>query len=265
MMSDTASALRAIEQLNFKVPPGGAVPLMVRFALSKVAQRRTNPSSSQVSGIDAGSVLASDSSSWRGPIFDCPIPMRSVILRKLVPGVREADVAGIFAAFGPIESISLLPEAGEDSLSALVVLSSPSHAQQALMHLSQTSGQHFAVQLASDILPLAAPDIRITPGLAAGVSSLPPGEAGQPAMHPNLYVSNIPDTWDELALRAHFSQVGTVLQCRVLPPKAVAPGLSGLVMMSDTASALRAIEQLNFKVPPGGAVPLMVRFALRSS
>jgi len=79
--------------------------------------------------------------------------------------------------------------------------------------------------------------------------------------HSNLYVSNIPETWNDRALRTHFSQVGPVLQCRVLPSKAVAPGLSGLVMMADVPTAMLAIERLNGQVPVGGVLPLMVRLA----
>ncbi|CAG9467575.1 unnamed protein product [Pedinophyceae sp. YPF-701] len=77
----------------------------------------------------------------------------------------------------------------------------------------------------------------------------------------NLYVKNLPITWDVAQLQEFFGMCGQVTECRILPISGVAPGASALVRMSAVEEAAATIEQVHGKIPPGSTMPLVVRYA----
>ncbi|CAG9467581.1 unnamed protein product [Pedinophyceae sp. YPF-701] len=71
----------------------------------------------------------------------------------------------------------------------------------------------------------------------------------------NLYVKNLPITWDVVRLQEFFGMCGQVTECRILPISGVAPGASALVRMSAVEEAAATIEQVHGKIPPGERDP----------
>lgn len=65
-------------------------------------------------------------------------------------------------------------------------------------------------------------------------------------MGTKLYVANLPNLPNELALRAHFSACGVVLDVKIVPDRNEGRGRgSALVRMNSAAGAERALSQLN--------------------
>ncbi|GMH38961.1 hypothetical protein BSKO_06859 [Bryopsis sp. KO-2023] len=77
----------------------------------------------------------------------------------------------------------------------------------------------------------------------------------------NLYVRNLPNTFDDRQLRMLFSSYGAVIDCRILHNGEGQRGAGALVRMGSVDESTRAISALNGQRPQGGTDILLVRYA----
>lgn len=95
----------------------------------------------------------------------------------------------------------------------------------------------------------------------------PKGNKGIPGSTPsdNLYLRNLPPSWGESELKALFKPYGEIVECRVLNAGQGGDpsirGMGALVRMGSVDQATASIDALSQKVPAGGTLPLIVRYA----
>ena len=78
----------------------------------------------------------------------------------------------------------------------------------------------------------------------------------------NLYIRNLPISYDESQLAALFSQFGDVVQVRILRDQNTSFSRRiGFVIMSTKPMAQTAIQQLDNTIPNGGTEPIYVKYA----
>eukprot|EP00929_Paragymnodinium_shiwhaense_P005449 TRINITY_DN10742_c0_g1_i1.p1 TRINITY_DN10742_c0_g1~~TRINITY_DN10742_c0_g1_i1.p1 ORF type:complete len:752 (-),score=176.82 TRINITY_DN10742_c0_g1_i1:256-2511(-) len=84
------------------------------------------------------------------------------------------------------------------------------------------------------------------------------GFEGEPC--DNLYVMGLPPTATEEQTRQFFGTYGSVIQCKVMPPKPGQTGAVALVRFASEPEATLAKENLNGVVPDGSTNMLTVRY-----
>ncbi|CAF0922817.1 unnamed protein product [Adineta ricciae] len=80
--------------------------------------------------------------------------------------------------------------------------------------------------------------------------------------NPNVYITELPDDFDEKMLKRLFSKYGDIVQAKILrdPRTRISRGV-GFVLMTSTRYAERAIKALNGYVPSGAERPISVKYA----
>ena len=80
--------------------------------------------------------------------------------------------------------------------------------------------------------------------------------------NPNIYITDLPDDFDEKMIERLFSKYGEIVQTKVLrdPRTRISRGV-GFVLMSSTRYAERAVKALNGYVPSGSHTPIAVKYA----
>jgi RNA recognition motif-containing protein len=78
----------------------------------------------------------------------------------------------------------------------------------------------------------------------------------------NIYITDLPDDFDEKMLERLFSKYGEIAQTKVLrdPRTKISRGVA-FVLMSSTRYAERAVKALDGYVPPGSHTPISVKYA----
>eukprot|EP00927_Polykrikos_kofoidii_P081459 TRINITY_DN7886_c0_g1_i1.p1 TRINITY_DN7886_c0_g1~~TRINITY_DN7886_c0_g1_i1.p1 ORF type:complete len:627 (-),score=121.24 TRINITY_DN7886_c0_g1_i1:126-1931(-) len=76
----------------------------------------------------------------------------------------------------------------------------------------------------------------------------------------NLYVSGLPVEVDEEAVRSLFGGYGTVVQCKVLPPKAGQQWAVALVRYQSEPEATSVKNLLNGNIPEGLQQPITIKY-----
>jgi hypothetical protein len=78
----------------------------------------------------------------------------------------------------------------------------------------------------------------------------------------NLYIRNLPSTWGEAEVVQLFKPYGEVRELRLLNhTEHSGRSVAALVRMSSVAQATAVIEALNGRMIPGGAQPVILRYA----
>lgn len=80
--------------------------------------------------------------------------------------------------------------------------------------------------------------------------------------NPNLYITELPDDFDERMLERLFSKHGEIVKTKILrdPRTKISRGV-GFVLMTSTRYAERAIKALDGFVPSGCRTPISVKYA----
>jgi RNA recognition motif-containing protein len=80
--------------------------------------------------------------------------------------------------------------------------------------------------------------------------------------NPNIYITELPDTFDEKMLERLFSKHGEIVQTKILrdPRTRISRGV-GFVLMTSTRYAERAVKALDGYVPSGSHKPISVKYA----
>jgi len=80
--------------------------------------------------------------------------------------------------------------------------------------------------------------------------------------NPNIYITELPDTFDEKMLERLFSKYGEIVQAKILrdPRTRISRGV-GFVLMTSTRYAERAVKALDGYVPSGSHKAISVKYA----
>ncbi|CAF0733336.1 unnamed protein product [Rotaria sp. Silwood1] len=80
--------------------------------------------------------------------------------------------------------------------------------------------------------------------------------------NPNIYITDLPDDFDEKMLERLFSKYGEIVQTKVLrdPRTRISRGVA-FVLMTSTRYAERAVKALDGYVPSGSHTPISVKYA----
>eukprot|EP00210_Caulerpa_lentillifera_P004395 g4193.t1 len=77
----------------------------------------------------------------------------------------------------------------------------------------------------------------------------------------NLYVRNLPNSWNQDEIVSLFKPFGSVVSCRVLHVGEGIRGAGALVRMHTLHESSQAVAGLNGRIPQGGTEMLIVRYA----
>ena len=77
----------------------------------------------------------------------------------------------------------------------------------------------------------------------------------------NVYIANLPKSWDEKELTARFETYGPVKHCKILRDAAGASRGAGFVRYETSKMAAAAILDMDDRCPEGGSLPLIVKIA----
>lgn len=80
--------------------------------------------------------------------------------------------------------------------------------------------------------------------------------------NPNIYITDLPDDFDEKKLERLFSKYGEIVQAKILrdPRTRISRGV-GFVLMTSTRYAERAVKALDGYTPSGANTPISVKYA----
>ena len=86
------------------------------------------------------------------------------------------------------------------------------------------------------------------------------GANGLGVVSDNIYVKGLPPHWTEHELRAYFKMFGAIIECRLLHASGTTTA-GALIRFGSMEQAAGAVLTANGRVPAGGVVPLVIRFA----
>lgn len=168
----------------------------------------------------------------------------NVYIKGLPSGCTDENLMALFSQYGTVKQCRILrPVAGRMDVAALVRLSSAEEAQAAI---SALDGQRMSAGPSAEAGPIT---VRYQ------------GKGADPPPSDNLYVKGLPLGLSEPDLRTFFGRCGTVLSCRVMPPRPPATDTTALVRFSTVEEATAAITALNGAAPPVEETTLQVKLA----
>lgn len=80
----------------------------------------------------------------------------------------------------------------------------------------------------------------------------------------NIWVGDLPPECDEASLQAAFGGYGSIVSCRVIPPKSEGRNAAALVRFENAQDAQWVVENLNGNIPEGFEAPVIVQFSKNS-
>lgn len=164
----------------------------------------------------------------------------NLIVNYLPQSLKEHDFCQLFAKIGPIKTCKLMydKQTGYSFGYGFVDYQNLDDANRAIESLNGFQIEHKRLKVA-----FARPNCEDT-------------------KNTNLYIRNLPTTYDENNLNDLFSQYGEVVQVRILrDPVTNFSRRIGFVIMSTKQMAQTGIENLDNQIPPNGTEPIYVKYA----
>eukprot|EP00930_Biecheleria_cincta_P073451 TRINITY_DN6073_c4_g1_i1.p1 TRINITY_DN6073_c4_g1~~TRINITY_DN6073_c4_g1_i1.p1 ORF type:complete len:539 (-),score=96.10 TRINITY_DN6073_c4_g1_i1:7-1602(-) len=186
-----------------------------------------------------------------------------------VPGdITETEFRKLFEGFGPVESTKICAARGPQTYGFITFFLRES-AQAATLALNNTTfkGRAIQVKMAEPgrMGETGAGYPAASPQPAAASTARSPTTAEQTASAPvvKVYVSGMPERYDQEALRRLFERFGEIQSTRVLPSKQKGWTKYGFVNFATLSSAHKAINALDGATTEGAQ--LQVRLANNTS
>ncbi|EFJ41215.1 hypothetical protein VOLCADRAFT_107765 [Volvox carteri f. nagariensis] len=160
----------------------------------------------------------------------------NLYVRNLPPNMDQTAVEVLFRRFGSCTGCKFFKTAAVPY--AFLRLSTPAEALAAIKAMNGTtvSGRIILVKSAD-------------------------ADATYDAPNENLYVRNIPVSWNEEDIRQFFEKFGPLVSVRVLPPISTSVGQVAMVRFQQLEHAQVARDGANATIPHGEHLPLNVKFA----
>ncbi|GIL55010.1 hypothetical protein Vafri_10676 [Volvox africanus] len=160
----------------------------------------------------------------------------NLYVRNLPPNMDQTAVEVMFRRFGTCTGCKFFKTAAVPY--AFLRLGSPSEALAAIKAMNGTT--------------VSGKIILVKPAETDAVYDLP---------NENLYVRNIPVSWNEEDIRQFFEKYGPLVSVRVLPPIPTSVGQVAMVRFQQLEHAQAARDGVNATTPSGEHLPLNVKFA----
>ena len=170
----------------------------------------------------------------------------NVYVKNLADDVDELELKRAFEVFGTVESCCVIRDVSTNSSRGFgfvkFELVAQAEAAIAGMHGENFHGRVLEVKFANS-------DSSTTTA-AADVGTL----------SDNIYVKGLPPNWTEAELRAYFRVFGAIVESR-LPHASGTTTAGALIRFASLEQAASAVITANDRIPRGGTVPLVIRFA----
>ncbi|GIL82846.1 hypothetical protein Vretimale_8199 [Volvox reticuliferus] len=173
-----------------------------------------------------------DALTFNGEIITHP----NLYVRNLPPNMDQTAVEVMFRRFGTCTGCKFFKTAAVPY--AFLRLGSPSEALAAIKAMNGTT--------------VSGKIILVKPADTDATYDLP---------NENLYVRNIPVSWNEEDIRQFFEKYGPLVSVRVLPPIPTSIGQVAMVRFQQLEHAQTARDGANATTPGGEHLPLNVKFA----
>ncbi|KAK7070886.1 hypothetical protein SK128_003093, partial [Halocaridina rubra] len=165
----------------------------------------------------------------------------NLIINYLPQNLTDQEFYKIFVVVGPIKNCRIMKDLKQTGYSfgfGFVEYQKPEDAAKAILQLNNLPVQHKRIKVSY---------------------ARPPGED---IKETNLYIQNIPRTYNLDQLEELFSSYGQIVQKNLLKDKVTGlPRGVGFVRFDKKSEAEAAIEGMNGVTPEGGTEPLVVKVA----
>jgi len=192
-------------------------------------------------------------------------PNEKIFLGDIPIGADEALVTNVFKVYGNVVDCKVLPPRvpGQKG-AALIRFETTEEASWVLENLNgnipQGMSEPVQVQFAK---PAGA--AKGGGGKGGGGGGGPYGGGGLPGGADKIFVGDIPEHFDNTAVTALFSQYGSVVDVKVLPPRTPGEKGAALVRFASHAEAKAVVDTVNGQIIPGVSEPLYVTFSKSQS
>lgn len=164
----------------------------------------------------------------------------NLIINYLPQTYRDDEMYALFSTIGKVVNCKIIRDksTGYSYGFGFVEYGTPQEAQRAIQQLNGCELENKRIKVA-----LARP-------------------AGEDTKGANLYVRNIPASYDEETLKAQFINYGNIVQVRILVDhfSGQSKGV-GFVLFEKREYAEHALQEMNGHTPPGGSQPFAIKFA----
>jgi RNA recognition motif-containing protein len=178
-----------------------------------------------------------------------------LIVNYLPSSLRESDFYQLFARIAPIKLCKLITDrhTGHSYCYGFIEYHSKEEATKAIEKYNGYRIEHKKLKV-SYAQPKASNEDEIEDDNKHISSSS--------QKNPNLYITDIPDDFDEKKLERLFSKYGEIVKAKVLrdPRTRISRGVA-FVLMTSIRYAERAIKALDGYIPSGAHLPLSVKYA----
>lgn len=175
----------------------------------------------------------------------------SLYVTGLPAGCNEAIVQELFGRWGSVLSLRVLPSHPQKtSAAAIVSMQTAENAAWIIANISGTVPQGLAEAL----------DIKQKNQGWGGKGGAAPDAAGEGT----LYVSGLPQGFDDNAVQILFAQFGPVKSVKVLRPHPDKSDVAAIVSMESPEQAKMLIENVSGTVPQGLSQPIMIKAKMPS-
>mmetsp|Transcript_11944 Transcript_11944/g.51426 ORF Transcript_11944/g.51426 Transcript_11944/m.51426 type:complete len:657 (+) Transcript_11944:436-2406(+) len=170
----------------------------------------------------------------------------NVYVKNLSEDVDELTLKGVFDKFGAVESCCVIRDVSTNSSRGFGFVKFV-QVHQAEAAIKEMNGK----VIRGKVLEVK---------FANSDSSATTAASGVGTISDNIYVKGLPPLWTEVELRAFFKIFGTIIECRLLHASGTTTA-GALIRFSSMEQAASAVVTANGRVPAGGQVPLVIRFA----
>lgn len=197
-----------------------------------------------------------------------PVPKNNkgtqLIVNYLPASLRESDFYQLFARVAPIKLCKLITDrqTGHSFCYGFIEYHSKEDAVKAIEKFNGYRVEHKTLKV-SYAQPKSTTNNDNETNTKHLSSSTPSSSSSSTTQkNSNIYITNLPENFDEKMLERLFSKYGEIVQTKVLrdPRTKVSRGV-GFVLMTSTRYAERAVKALDGYVPSGTTTSISVKYA----
>jgi RNA recognition motif-containing protein len=178
-----------------------------------------------------------------------------LIVNYLPSSLRESDFYQLFARVAPIKLCKLITDrhTGHSFCYGFIEYHSKDDALKAIEKYNGYKIEHKKLKVS-----YAQPKLNNNPNDIIDNDKSMTGSQ----KNPNIYITDLPDTFDEKMLERLFSKYGEIVKTKVLrdPRTKISRGVA-FVLMTSTRYAERAVKALDGYIPSGLRTPISVKYA----
>ncbi|UJR33902.1 hypothetical protein I4U23_021321 [Adineta vaga] len=180
-----------------------------------------------------------------------------LIVNYLPESLREADFYQLFSRIAPVKLCKLITDrhTGHSYCYGFIEYHTKEDASKAIKKYNGYGIEHKKLKVS-----YAQPKSK--PNMDEVDIEIKHSNSSSTQKNSNVYITELPDTFDEKMLKRLFSKYGEIVQAKILrdPRTRISRGV-GFVLMTSTRYAERAIKALDGHIPSGAQRPISVKYA----